>query len=414
MKKSYSKITAIILLTCLSFASCKKETQEMNAVHTTSTDKDQIGVVNLETDPRIDKLADTLAYRLSHNPSTVVGYSLTVSYKNKTWLTRTGGYARQPNIDANWQPMTSSTQYSIASVSKTISAAALIHCLNTPPNGYNMIDWPMWTYLPKHWQMGPNIKNITFRQLLTHTSGFRDTTNGPNGTAYQDLKALVAKGVSMSNQGVYTYNNRNYALLRLLIPILAKYQVTQFDPGINTQAQLASIENTQAQQFADDYKDYCHKVIFDKLTEYSYMTIDCKNSSAFPGLYYSLPGYPYMGIAVGDLTLTSGGQGWVMNSPQIADFFRTLHYTEDIVPKMLSDLMKTQLLGYDATGLTKDNISYYWKNGIYDRVYPAKLDTQGFRSIIIGFGDDVQISAFTNSPVDLVKACIAAHEDWKQ
>src|SRR6266496_5273220 len=49
------------------------------------------------------------------------------------------------------------------------------------------------------------------------------------------------------------------------------------------------------------------------------------------------------GIPVGDLTLVAGSQGWVLTTFQMDDFFRTLQYTETIVPKFYSNYMKTQL-----------------------------------------------------------------------
>ena len=66
-----------------------------------------------------------------------------------------------------------------------------------------------------------------------------------------------------------------------------------------------------------------------------------------------------------------------------------------------------QLLGYDVSDKTNDGIKYYWKNGIYNL-----SNTGGYRSLIIGFGDDIQISIMTNSPFNLQALAIKHHELW--
>ncbi len=402
----------VFLTATLAISSCKKETPVAMERANAADASNDIVPVNLEQMPDIKKLADTLAFRLRNS---TVGYSFSVSYKTKLWEERFGGDARSAFMDPPWKPFTNGSRYSTASVSKTITAAALIAALNKSPNFYSMIDWPMYTYLPKHWQLGPNIKTITFRQLLTHTSGFRNpTVSDGNKCNYNDLKVLVANGVMANNQGVASYNNRNYALMRLLIPMLAKYKITNWDPNVYYPYEQPTVEGIQAKEFADAYKDWCHKTIFDKMPVTSYIPIDCYNGDPNPPLYYAAPGFNVNGSVVPDLSLSAGGQGWVMTSGQMCEFFRTLHYTENILPKLFSDFMKTQLLGYDVAGTTKDKVSYYWKNGKYDNAIPATSMTPCFRSLLIGFGDDIQISILANSPINLEQTAIAAHEDWKQ
>lgn len=66
------------------------------------------------------------------------------------------------------------------------------------------VDAPMYPYLPKSWTLGPNIKTITFRELLTHTSGIRSQFDF--ATSYDDLRGLIAQGIKLSDK-VYHYQN---------------------------------------------------------------------------------------------------------------------------------------------------------------------------------------------------------------
>ncbi len=354
------------------------------------------------------KLADTLASRLNGNSA---GYSLIISYKGQYKTSRSGGQSRRMQ-DLPVQPFTMYDKYSIASVSKTISVVALIKKLSELPGGISNLDALVWTWLPSHWQMGMNIKTITFRQLLTHTSGFRydpDPASTKNGDDYQTLKNLVAAGINLGDK-TPSYNNRNFALLRLIIPKMAGYNIIPISNNMQP-AMLTVLENTQAIQFANAYKDYCRQVIFNKLGTTATQTIDCINTDANPRLCYVFPVNGSKGYFSGkDASLSSGAQGWVLTTMQINDFFTRLQYSQDLLPTNLSTMMRDKLLGYDRNGITSDGITYYWKNGIYDFGKGGVLGS--YRSLIIGFSDDIQITVMTNSPINLQNAAILAQQDW--
>ena len=50
-------------------------------------------------------------------------------------------------------------------------------------------------WLPAHWQKGPGVERITFRQLLTHTSGLV-VLNEPGHADFQFMKEQIALGRS--------------------------------------------------------------------------------------------------------------------------------------------------------------------------------------------------------------------------
>ena len=117
----------------------------------------------------------------------------------------------------------------LASVSKLITAMAMMvlfldHKLDKgpgrrgPPIIQRIHPWEeaaISTYLPDNWQTGPNIENITFLDLLQHTSGL-STPPGP--VTFQSIQSAIATG--STGLGTYQYHNVNYALCRILLPVI--------------------------------------------------------------------------------------------------------------------------------------------------------------------------------------------------
>ncbi len=63
------------------------------------------------------------------------------------------------------------------------------------------IDTKISPYIYGDWTQGHNVKQLTFKELLTHTSGFGQVSGCGNDITYAALKALVAGGVQSSNIG---------------------------------------------------------------------------------------------------------------------------------------------------------------------------------------------------------------------
>src|ERR1700756_1295624 len=101
----------------------------------------------------------------------------------------------------------------IASCSKLITAIAMTRTLaahGLPPTT------KIIGYLPNYWTKGPNIDKITFQELMTHTSGFRVAGSD---MSYPTMKALIAGGVTSANLGQYSYQNTNFGICRILLPV---------------------------------------------------------------------------------------------------------------------------------------------------------------------------------------------------
>ncbi|MBD0256415.1 MAG: beta-lactamase family protein [Cytophagales bacterium] len=126
---------------------------------------------------------------------------------------------------------TTGTRMETAQLSSTLSAIALLKVLEGKPG--LTVDSPVHPYLPSDWALGPNVKLLTFRHLLTHRSGLTPelvNLTEPATDLYDNLKLLIGKGIvkdqvtKVNGKPVLSAAKRelsaNYALLRILIPYL--------------------------------------------------------------------------------------------------------------------------------------------------------------------------------------------------
>ncbi|MBJ7470558.1 MAG: beta-lactamase family protein [Solirubrobacteraceae bacterium] len=160
------------------------------------------------------------------------GWAYSVSKGDQNVGGNSGGFARRPS-DQNNIPgglaFGQGTRIQLMSVTKPITAMAIVRALDLAPNVD--VDTPVSAYLPAGWAKGPGFaansaSPITFRHLLTHTSGvlqeFQDPANDISswGNRWASLQPLVANGASPNVAAGEQYKNANYALLRVLLPKL--------------------------------------------------------------------------------------------------------------------------------------------------------------------------------------------------
>ncbi len=179
---------------------------------------------------KIDQLEQNLRQEFQRQ---FVGYSVAIARHGRVRRTLVSGLARR-DADGRkvWGPR---TRGNVASVSKSITAIAVLQALEA--NGLT-IEAPIAPYLPSGWTRGRGFRNgqsVTFRQLLTHTSGMNQRflqlkangNEGPWGNDWDGLKFAVEKGVAARflgpdkyAAGNRSYKNANYALFRIIVPKL--------------------------------------------------------------------------------------------------------------------------------------------------------------------------------------------------
>jgi CubicO group peptidase (beta-lactamase class C family) len=270
------------------------------------------------------------------------------------------GSGGQRLIDSEKQfPFTINTELGIGSITKTLTAMSLLKRLSS--KGLS-VDDKIEPFLPKNWSRGANISTITFRELLTHTSGFRSTDDD-----YEGLKSMIAGGIMLTNK-VFDYENPNFSLMRILIASLRGITF----PGTDGDPVLA----------AGAYKVSMQEDVFEPSLVKG---ADCRLNSLEIGFLYGPardPGGAFAYEDGDDSTMTAGAGGWKLTPLELARTIHTFFTTERILPAELRDKMISEGLGTDSRGHKNGR----WKGG-----------GKGYDNTFFIFQDDVQCVFMSNS-----------------
>lgn len=310
-----------------------------------------------------------------------VGYVIKIQRGGKTVFSQSSGFAKTP-LDGNviWSPdITMHT----ASVSKLITAIGLKRLLLRKDIS---IDEKIIDYLPGSWNKGSNIDQITFRQLMTHTSGFKGIGSTTN---YIDMKQAVNDGVVET--GKYDYENVNFSLSRILSFFILYGK--QLD-----------IKNNWSDQYINDvskiyYLNFMQYYVFHPAGVYGATTIsNPSHALAYPIAVASrwwneetwTPTFSG-GWPQGDLSETVGGTGWSLSVNELLKLMHSFRSSETIMPKHEAQKLLDDRLGIDVVDWYKGK-RYYHKNGGWGK-------RASVQSLIYLMPDNVEIAVYVNSPL---------------
>ncbi|MGH1346220.1 MAG: serine hydrolase domain-containing protein [Nannocystales bacterium] len=302
------------------------------------------------------------------------------SVQGYAWQLRRGGtvvhnglwqWGRTPtNGGQGW---TMDTRMHIASVSKLFTAMAMVHKLRGANR--NLTD-RIYDYLPDYWTLGAKVKDITFRQLLNHTTGFRVPGSA---TDFATMKSKVAQGVA-STHGKYGYENVNFALCRVLIPVLHGW-INESDTHGTSTDHIWDVRSTIR------FREYCNRYIFGP----SGVPDVGFKPAAGDALAYNPAGGS--GWDSGDLTTVSGGAGFRMSVSEVLDVMGTFRRSGTIVPTSeVSDFLNKNL-GIDQR-ITTPAGRLYNKNGAW-----GPGDGRLEQSVAVFLPEDMELCLFVNSKI---------------
>ena len=325
----------------------------------------------------IKNFSDKLEARLKGKS---VGYAFVVTYRTNYSEERAGGFARRAP-DPNPRAMSVDDKFNIASVSKTITAAAVMKLL--AENKID-VDSPVYSYLPTDWTVGDANKKITFRELLTHKSGIRcDTVKGFEVT-YNQLKSCFSQSVAPAAKSVAFYQNSNFALFRMIIPRLFLKDVA------------VPAAKTPSLYYAQIYQSYVQRHVFLPI---GLNRIENKPINLSPALAYQFETPVIAGTDFGDMTETSASRGWNMSARELSVFMRNFAFSEKILPASLRDKMTTEGLGVNPINLTR-TLSEYGHGGYY----PGKDNKTGnptnpgeMNTLMMAYSNGITVSLIINS-----------------
>ncbi|MCA9236811.1 MAG: beta-lactamase family protein [Planctomycetales bacterium] len=327
--------------------------------------------------------------------SNAVGYGYAINVDGQVNVATGSGGMQRTAADAPAEFFSSLTEMEISSVSKTVTATAILKILQTKPGGLNAaLNTPLTAYLPTDWTPGANVQNITLRHLLTHSSGFLEVGNAIGvdfnsygNSNYANLQNLVQAGLpapTIAADGVYatprwnsSYNNANFSLLaKVVLPKL-------LNPLINlTAANYANRDSTSGVL----YRNYVQSNILQPLG----INADLKPTDGTPAKGYNLATANVTpGLSQSDLTNTGGAFGWKMSARELATFLDGIKRDNSILSASTRQMRDDQELGWfdgnDAFG------EYFTHNGA------TSGGAGNFRSQIYSMPGDVEVSYLMNS-----------------
>jgi CubicO group peptidase (beta-lactamase class C family) len=261
-----------------------------------------------------------------------VGYSLSITFNGQT---HNGGHAEGLARTAADAPMTAQSpnkDMHVASVSKTLTTIVTLHVLDvlglTPQE-------PVAPYLPSDWSLGTGVSELTFKDFMTHRTGFGQQE--VSGSSYESLRALIAEDVGVDS---FDYDNDNFGLLRVAV------------------AGLLGIDPV-------DYPDYSPDeltaAVFLMESQFLYssigVSVDCKATDPNPTIQYRFPDTGASGYDEPDRSLSCGGFGWFINANELAGVMSTLRNTEQLMSSQMREQMQDDFLGFmnPANGYSSPN-----------------------------------------------------------
>jgi len=318
----------------------------------------------------VDAFGKALHAALKDN---VAGYAMELRQHGKTIYTLEWQWAKTPSDGSeNWTP---GRQMHLASVSKLLTAMAMTRLLDDKHISY---DAKIIDYLPTYWKKGKGVNQITFRNLMTQTSGF-DTTS--DETDYEFMKAQVAKGAS--TVGTYNYLNMNFGLCRILLAIIngnidktENFLELPIEPDV-----IWDYVTIQA------YKKYLTNHVFEPGgAEKATLTHPSDDALAY-NFPVSGPGWNS-----GDLTSVAGGAGWHLTIDGLLNVMGTFRRKGTILPMNKAQGMLDAGFGIDVIQNTPLG-TLYNKNGLW-------WDGSHVEQTLAYFlPDDMELAVFTNSPI---------------
>jgi len=235
--------------------------------------------------------------------------------------------------------MTPQSLSNVASLSKVLTTVALLQALERRKL---TIDSKIAPFLYPDWPRGPNIEQITFRDLVTHHSGFRGALDPSDqhypdcgSTLYSNLKAQIAFGIEPENRDIPLYCNSSFGLIRELLPQLEgrKDIAAERDEG------------KRARKSAQFYIDYMNERVFRRVLG---APRACKRTSPSDyALAYSSPTDSTPGHEWSDGTLICGASNWVLSAKDLHALFSALGRGGRLLSEAARTTMSCQRLGWD-------------------------------------------------------------------
>lgn len=337
--------------------------------------------------------------------SKTVGYALMVSYGGLLRTEAAAGLGRT-SVDPPLKEFKTTDRMNVASVNKTVTAVAVLKSLAA--NNLT-VDEKIKNHLPSDWKPGANVGDLTFKDLLTHATGFREADGkmpNANNTGYDDLKTFVERDLkpadkqadlncSTSANKSPCYKNQDFALFRVIIPYLNGFKE---DSGAADKASALSAA----------YLAYLNQSVFAPL---GIKDVRCAPDKKSPTLFYTFPAGATKGTDFGDWTPRCGGGGIHLSATDLAIFLAKLRHTNALLTEAQRTQMNNELLGWQDVRSVKHGQCRF--HGGFLFAPTASAGNIEDNALIVDCDNTMQVVLLVNSPVPPDVVFKAYDESWK-
>jgi CubicO group peptidase (beta-lactamase class C family) len=319
---------------------------------------------NLPYSVNVTTFANTLMGSLNAGNPAPVGFQLAVRDPQGNLVYSTASGSVTGSSDLAPVAMTTSRRFDTASMSKTITATAVMAALedlatHTPALGVTL-DSSIRPYLPSNWKPAASVANVSFRSLLRHTAGFC-SPRSPAGDSYAAVKSMVEYGPNSSWAGTWHYCDSGFALLRILIPYLVD--------GPASYKPFESNSTLNAEITAQSYRNYVRCRIMDPI---GLNAVDDFYTGPLPETIYfdsarnaipdniNIPGSGYDQTS-NNMVLTAGSGNWTLSAEEYGKFISSLW-----LGKIVSQASVTTMLAQNDPNAPGVGIGMYGSPVSYD------------------------------------------------
>jgi CubicO group peptidase (beta-lactamase class C family) len=287
----------------------------------------QVGKENIpDMDPVVFK-----NYMNSKLKGAVKGYAFYLT-KSGNYVTSDAGGIAKTSQDNNGKvmPYTINTLQEIASVSKMITAVAILRALEKSPAVD--VNSKIGPWLPKGWKQSASFGAITFSQLLSHMAGLRED-NSITGTYEEVMEKYALKTMNLDSQKVSSYLNLNFQILRVLLPNIISATYRQQDLLWTSELNNKKITRTQYNALLADngsaiYRNYVMEYLFKPAG----ITAPTCNPVGHPNLAWAYENKNSTKGAEGkDHTLYCSSGFWQVSAKDFAVLMTKVMHSEDII-----------------------------------------------------------------------------------
>lgn len=368
-------LVALLLGSVLAVAACETE---------------PAGPLGLQTN---SKVFDEALFRqnLESSLNGALGYALVITRSGQAAESAASGIAAIDAASGDTVTQSVGHDINIASVTKAFTAMATISLLDER-DGVDL-DSTIDAWLPDGWLQHADVRSLTFRELLIHTSGIRTAT-----TTWDSLRAVVASPTVQPPS--YSYANANFGLFRALLPKLDDQE---------------AFDSQEAVSAPDDFDRWMSRKYVEIMNERVFgpagvtnATCDVDPGKVTTQALNEINNPPLNPQGFGDWTERCGGGGFYLSVSEMARVMAYLVHTQNILSIAQRNTMDQGQLGWDPNDVFATNYGMaYGKDGALFR------DGDGDGGLSAGdSGLQTWVGKFPNQ-VELAMAVNSVGTNWR-